>query len=225
MRVNNTFKSMNDDKKMEILFFNIPIVKPNKNISIGCQLTLKSSTTTGDLIIEMSKQSGFVQKGDKQLPTFDHKNKCFFTLSPFESAKIVKKMDKIERLGLDNNKANNKLEFAHKNAKNPKFINVTFSEYNDKSQIQVEVNAKKEETSVKYSIYLDEGEGEVLKEFLKSSYSPIYRKIYTEALYDAEYEERFKNHDEKINGFLNYFKDFIKKDKEFKNTVMELLKK
>lgn len=218
MRVNNTFNNLTDDKKMEILFFNIPIVKPNKNITLGCQLTLKSSTVTGDVIIEMSKQASFIKTGEKSLPKFDHKNKCIFSFSPVEAAKIVKKMDRIERIGLDNSKNNNRLEFPHQNSKSPKFINVIFSEYNDNPQIQIEVIVKSEEKSNRYSIYLDEGEGEVFKEFLKSSYSPILRKLYMESLYDSEYEK-------KINNFLDYFKTFIKDDKEFKSLVVELLNK
>ncbi|MGL5713196.1 hypothetical protein [Cetobacterium sp.] len=224
MRVNSTFKGLSDDTKKDILFFNLPIVKPNnKNISLGCQLTLKSSTTTGDLIIEMSKQIGTTKKGELVLPTFDHKNKCSFTLSPFESAKIVK--------GIENFKPG-KLEFAHKNAKNPKFINIIFSVYKENPQMQVEVNAKNGETPIRYSIYLDESEIEVFKEFLKSSYSPIYKKLYIEGLYDSEfedrfsaYEERFKAMETKLNGFLEYVKTSSKADKEFKQKVLELLSK
>lgn len=224
MRVNSTFKGLSDETKKDILFFNLPIVKPNnKNISLGCQLTLKSSTTTGDLIIEMSKQTGTITKGDKTLPTFDHKNKCSFTLSPFESAKIVKNIENFKP---------GKLEFAHKNASNPKFINIVLSVYKENPQIQVEVNAKKGESSTRYSIYLDESEIEVFKEFLKSSYSPLYKKLYIESLYDTEFEERFLAYEEKfkameakLNGFLEYVKTSSKADKEFKQKVLELLNK
>lgn len=224
MRVNSTFKSLSDETKKDILFFNLPIVKPNnKNINLGCQLTLKSSTTTGDLIIEMSKQTGTIQKGEKTLPTFDHKNKCSFNLSPFESAKIVKNIENFKP---------GKLEFAHKNASNPKFINIVLSVYKESPQIQVEVNAKKGESSIRYSIYLDEAEIEVFKEFLKSSYSPIYKKLYIESLYDSEFEERFlvyedkfKAMETKLNGFLEYVKTSSKADKEFKQKVLELLNK
>lgn len=217
MRVNATFSNLSEDKKKDILFYNLPIVKPNnKNISLGCQLTLKSSTTTGDLIIEMSKQVGTTKKGDLVLPTFDHKNKCSFTLSPFESAKIVKNIENFKP---------GELKFPHKNASNPKFITVFFSVYKESPQIQIEVNAKVGETSTRYSIYLDESEIEVFKEFLKSSYSPIYKKLYTESLYNAEYEERFNKLEERFGNFLEYIKKTAKSDREFKEKVLELLKK
>jgi hypothetical protein len=166
------------EKKMEYIEFKTL----RSNDKGGTILNLKQAKN-GYITFELALQCGTVVVNGKTLPKFDYENKSVFQFSDLELAEIALTINR-QLLGMGHD---TELNFPHLNGSSvPKQITFKFSTYNNKPQMLLNVYHTK--TQQAYSIYLNEKEMEVIREWCTCQYNPSLRRINTEYYDDKDFK-------------------------------------
>lgn len=135
-------------------------------VSKGSTLQI-TKTNSGELIFQMANASGMSSVNGKSLPTFDYGTKIYFGFSEFESADLVRTIEKFLFMP-----ATFKKTFFHKSGKDPKTINFDFGlDSNGMPQAKLQVVCDNDRNARTCQIYLKESELEILKHNLKLNYT------------------------------------------------------